>query len=162
MIRTVDDLPDVAGFTRGDYRSYGEPELGWSAPYAATEARCVATVFVYPVPSRAQTTDMTTVLEEEFRSVNADMQQFALMSSVEASVLSSSPARTDPTLLGGGTMLRSYVLRGSGPGQVMYTDVVLSTTGEQFLKVRCTYDVMDPRGCGQHLNRLLSGLATVR
>jgi hypothetical protein len=168
MIRSLEDLVLVPGLTSGDVDNYEVPELGWSVPFY-TEQGLTATVYIYPLPSLRDTEDrQSAVLAREFQAAKFEMFEYARQNDLEVVALDKSPGRVDParldaTALHGSFLFRSNERRDSTIDDVRrkgsrFTEIILAMTGDQFIKLRCSYGPMEAKRDGRTINGLLGAL----
>jgi hypothetical protein len=167
MIRSLEELVLVPGLTSGDVRNYEVPELGWSVPFY-TEQGLTATVYIYPLPLPNAEDRQSAILAREFQAAKDEMVEFARRDDLEVVPLDKSPGRVDPARLDATALHESFLFRSNERRDRTFDDVrrkgsrfaelTLAMTGDQFLKLRCSYGAMAAKKNGRAINGLLDAL----
>jgi hypothetical protein len=165
MIRSLDDLVPVPELSRGDVHHFEEPELGWSVTFFAE--RLTITVYIYPLPLlRDSDVRPSAILAREFQAVKNEMFEAGRSRAYNVLPLRVSPGRVVPTKLDATALHESFLFQSSSRRDETvepnargsrFTEIILTMTCDQFIKLRCTY-LPTSRRDGRTINRLLDAL----
>jgi hypothetical protein len=138
VIRSVDDLPEIEGFVRGQCHVYPRPELGWSLPYR-TEGGLVATVYVYPsLEGGGEAADLRALAAAEFaRAIQEIHKYVAQGQGLQVTLLKESPARFKASEIDPRAHQQAFLMRDDNGS--FFSELVLLESDGQFIKIRASY-----------------------